>query len=926
MNYSFIFKNVVLLGVFFIDVLKRFIFFIIVFNSLLLTVLGNIPDSLEKRLERATSDTAKVMVYNRFAQELLTGKNRNYYQIQQYAMESRRNQDYQQSLQYAQQGLILAEQLQFDKGRAELYRTMGSACFYMSDYEKAMEHYEKALEICEKLQDMNGMALNNYNIALVLETQQTKIIDQLENLQKALSLWKQIGNTDKMARAYQSIIQLYRDVAEWQLAKNYVDEALNLALETENRHDEAFLYSIYAQICSSTGDVQQAGEYYQKSLHVYENLGEQLRIARMTANIATSLHSDDPEMAIDLLRKSVAIYEKISPTNSILFEIYNHLANQFQIINNYDSIKYYKEKALSKAILSGNQQSISDAYYLIGVFHLNHGDVDQAEKEFRQSYDTALKSGLYREQSNALWELSAAKGQKGDYKKAFEYLQKYQIINDSLDREENKRTVQQLTMQYEFEKDMKKNSETIKAQLERQQQAIKYQQIIVAIISIALIGAAILLLFIIRSNKFMKQANAKLKHQHHEILRINNELKESHNELSKYKDSLEEMVEKQTEKIRQSEIQLRTLSNNLPGGCIYQKLVFQDGKEIISYISSTAEKWLGISAESVMNDINRFNEQMMPEDIERKRELEQESIRTMSSHTIEYRLMKDDQEIWVLENAMPRTDKNQKIVWDGIVVDITDRKKYEKDLIVAKERAEESDRLKSAFLANMSHEIRTPMNGIVGFLGFIERDDLPVEKRHTYTGIIRSNVQQLLQLIGDIVDISKMDSHQLSLNHVTFDLNILLNELETFFQDFILKHDKKLELILDRSQFISPCIINSDPVRIRQILSNLIGNAVKFTDKGYIRFGYELTEQRDQLYFFVEDTGIGIPESKLEYIFERFRQAHDEKTQTLYGGTGLGLAISKNLVEMMNGRIGVKSGEGTGSTFHFTLPFLPEKS
>jgi signal transduction histidine kinase len=227
----------------------------------------------------------------------------------------------------------------------------------------------------------------------------------------------------------------------------------------------------------------------------------------------------------------------------------------------------------------------------------------------------------------------------------------------------------------------------------------------------------------------------------------------------------------------------------------------------------------------------------------------------------------------------------------------------------------------------MSHEIRTPMNGIVGFLGFIEREDLSAEKRQAYTTIIRNNIQQLLQLIGDIIDISKMDARLLALHQKQFDLNDLLDELDIFFQDFILKRDKKLELVLDRSKFISPCIIVSDPVRVRQIVSNLVGNAVKFTEKGFIRFGYELIKNPSRLFFFVEDTGIGIVKEKQKYIFERFKQANDGKTQVLYGGTGLGLAISKNLVEMLGGQIGVKSNVDAGSTFFFTLPYkLPRKN
>ena len=910
---------------------KRYILSISAINLLFFTVLGGVPDSLENRLKRATSDTAKVMVYNSCARELLTGPSSDYYQMQQYSQRGRRNENYKQALQYAQQGLILAEEAHFDKGRAELYRTLGSAYLYLNDYEKAVEHYGQALNICEKLQDLNGMAMNYYNIAIVYNAQQTKTYYRLENLQRALSLWKQAGNTNYMVRAYRSIITLYRNAGELRLAETYAQEALNLAIETGNRQEEAQLYyNEFSQIAFLGGNKQARDEYYQKAYQIYQELGNQLRMAALTFLIAANTYSENPDTAIVLLRKAAAIYEKESPTDLQLFDVYNTLADMFQIQNFGDSARYYKEKALNKAILSGIQRIIATAYETTGRFYLDNGDINRAEKDFQKAYDVALKSGLYNMQSISLRRLSNICYRKGDYKTAFEYLHKYQHINDSLTMEDNKRNVQKLSMQYEFEKDMAENTEMIKAQLERQQQAIKYQKTVVAIVSVALIGVAVLLLFIIRSNRLKNMANAKLEQQHREILRINNELKESHRELSRYKDSLEEMVKRQTAKLQQNEMQLRTLSDNLPGGCIYQKLSFPDGKQMITYISNTAERWLGMNAEALMDDINVFYRKMMPEDVEEKRRLERESIRTMSPHTFEYRLKKGEQEIWLLENVMPRAEKNQRIVWDGIVVDITERKKFEKELIKAKEQAEESDRLKSAFLANMSHEIRTPMNGIIGFLNFIERDDLDAEKRHDYTGIIQSNVQQLLQLVGDIVDISKMDSHQLALHRVAFDLNALLSELEIFFHDFILKRDRMLELICVLTDLPSRCNIYTDPIRLRQILSNLIGNAVKFTDKGYIRFGCQLTDVSPdctsggtELYFFVEDTGIGIPESKQKYIFERFRQVHDERMQSKYGGTGLGLAISKNLVEMMGGQIGVMSEAGVGSTFYFTLPYCP---
>jgi len=247
-----------------------------------------------------------------------------------------------------------------------------------------------------------------------------------------------------------------------------------------------------------------------------------------------------------------------------------------------------------------------------------------------------------------------------------------------------------------------------------------------------------------------------------------------------------------------------------------------------------------------------------------------------------------------------------------------------KELVSAKEKAEESDKLKSAFLANMSHEIRTPLNGIVGFLQFINNDNLSPKRRKEYINIINSNTTQLLRIINDIVDISKIEAKQMTITPVPVDINELMNELWVFFVAHLQANNKgHVKLILDESGMIDPCVIYIDPTRLRQVLNNLIGNAVKFTDKGYIRFGYRKAEA-DVLEFVVDDSGIGLPENQREVIFERFRQADTDKSiQKLYGGTGLGLTISRSLVQLEGGKIWVESTEGLGSSFYFTIPYLP---
>jgi PAS domain S-box-containing protein len=264
-----------------------------------------------------------------------------------------------------------------------------------------------------------------------------------------------------------------------------------------------------------------------------------------------------------------------------------------------------------------------------------------------------------------------------------------------------------------------------------------------------------------------------------------------------------------------------------------------------------------------------------------------------------------------------------------IARDITKRKKAEqriasnnRELIRAKEKAEESDRLKSAFLANMSHEIRTPMNGIMGFTQLLKQPGIEGEKRNEYLEIIESRSKELMQIINDIIDISVIEANQLTLNREEMGLNDLLHDLQVFYQQSLANlPDKQINLTHYAGLNNSQSLITADHQRIRQIFSNLLSNAIKFTSSGFVHFGYEL-QNKDELLCYVEDTGIGIPRKAQPWIFERFRQADDSITRS-FGGTGLGLAITRQLVEKQGGKIWFRSEEGEGTTFYFTLPFEP---
>ena len=300
-------------------------------------------------------------------------------------------------------------------------------------------------------------------------------------------------------------------------------------------------------------------------------------------------------------------------------------------------------------------------------------------------------------------------------------------------------------------------------------------------------------------------------------------------------------------------------------------------------------------------------------------------------------ILKSERQIITKNGSLIYVEMNSKEMPDGTYQsffrDVTNRKKNEEllrfknteykelneQLNIAKAKAEESDKLKSAFLANMSHEIRTPMNAICGFSQLLGRKTIVEEKRNQYINIINANSQQLLGIINDIVDISKIESGLASLLDSEFDINLMLSNLVHTLIPNTANHN--ITLTFNKGLHDKQSSIIGDEVKIRQILTNLLVNAIKFTEKGNIEVECKLNDS-NMLMFSVKDTGIGIPKESLTKIFERFQQI-DGTIQDSRKGTGLGLAISKGFIDLMGGEIWAQSELGKGSTFYFTIPYIP---
>jgi len=340
-----------------------------------------------------------------------------------------------------------------------------------------------------------------------------------------------------------------------------------------------------------------------------------------------------------------------------------------------------------------------------------------------------------------------------------------------------------------------------------------------------------------------------------------------------------------------------------------------DGRALL--LNSSFYESLGFTREEFLN----IDQQALIHPADRERILEESKVlvdKGSSSH--EYRVLHKNGTYLHMSSkvVLIRGEEGQEDLVLFIMRDISERKQFIKDLERAKEKAVESDKLKSAFLANMSHEIRTPMNSIIGFSNLLNKADLGSEERELYIDRIVSNSEMLLTLITDIIDLAKIESGQVTINHGRIRLSGLIREME----EHALGEAKRLDkghLEVTTHIASGDCEVEADVLRVTQIMKNLINNAIKFTEKGKVEIGCRLDSSQKTVVLFVRDTGIGIAPEHSELIFDQFRQVDGSNTRK-FGGTGLGLSICRNLVQLMGGKIWVESEPGGGSLFQVELP------
>ena len=353
---------------------------------------------------------------------------------------------------------------------------------------------------------------------------------------------------------------------------------------------------------------------------------------------------------------------------------------------------------------------------------------------------------------------------------------------------------------------------------------------------------------------------------------------------------------------------------------VYHGIGLIDENYVITFCNRSFGRILGIREENCArkNFINIVGS-------ENRSNVEEKLAKCKSKQDTSFEIiikLDDETEKYIQVHAAPRVNSNGAYIGAFLsLLDITDHVLMEDELIKARDKAEEADRLKTTFLTNMSHEIRTPMNSILGFSSMLKLKGITRPKRDQYLDIIISRGKHLMEIINDILDITKLDENQIQITPTPCILNDLLRDLYHIFNSNLQNSKKPVKLLMHPYLSEEQSTIIADGLYLHQVMSNLLNNSEKFTEEGFIEFGY-IIENKVNILFYVRDTGIGVPPDMKDIIFERFRQA-DESFTRIYGGMGLGLSICKGLVNLMGGSIWAESDGKTGSTFYFTIPYHP---
>lgn len=741
----------------------------------------------------------------------------------------------------------------------------------------------------------------------------------------SLDLFKNQGKADDVNKVYSALGDAYYGLNSGDSALYYYNVALKKYQELGDRLSIGNIFSKIGNVYWITNNFDKALEYYLNTLNTFQDLEYSEGLAKIYIKIGLIYYiTAYYDKSLEYFARSEKILEE-KYDKDVQADLYFRMGESHsKMRNNSEALKYF-DSSLKLYQSLGNELRVAWITHAKSRVMHNQGKNNEAielaktalkiggvfeDKWFNTSlytslanyqidiknYDEALnnlKAGEATARELKNWSLqkdnflcfSKYYDALGQYKASLSYYKKFQQLSDSIQNKDRNERIAQLQTRFESERNKKelrlKEQEINKSKAKLQKQ--KYQLYIFAF---GVLVVLILSFGLYRQYKILEVKGKKIE-------RINEEL--------------DQRVKERTSALRLTQYSVDQASDPIywlsPAG----NYIFANKSGCI-HLEYTKEELEHLTITDILPNFNKQDWEQFWDIIKTDKSLNFESYHKRKSGSV-----------FPVEVALNYVDHEGSEFAFAYVKDISERKHREENLKKAKEKAEEADKLKSAFLANMSHEIRTPMNAIIGFSDLLISDEYTDEEKKEFGNLIKNSGSSLLKLIDDIIDISIMEAGHLKLNMTSVNVNYHLNEIAMFFIGDRERLGKaNVEIKLNIPPDSDKIRIETDPVRFRQVVNNLVGNALKFTENGTVELGYSIGSD-PVLHFYVKDSGIGIRPEKIGLIFERFNKLDDDRR--IYAGTGLGLTISKKIVEELGGFMYVESEYGKGSKFSFTLPY-----
>lgn len=795
---------------------------------------------------------------------------------------------------------------------------------YVHNPERSLQYTETALKIARDHKDKLSEART---LQAIGETYKKLDLDRLSfpYYSEAMKIANEINKINLEADLVISIGDIYYKSSRNDSAQDFYLKGLTLYQKNNDKNGIALSLLKLGNTYWFTTNYDKALDFYLKALALYESTKNNAGIAKVYSNVG-SLYTvlGDNKKAIGFLEKSLKFfidYDNAEALSELYFRLgfaYEELKNYEMAMNFYELAKsiydslhierksayivrsmakiyFAKGNTLRAIALTKQASEIFNKYEYtwaqieasndLGKYYISNEEFDKALTYLQKSLKLSEQLKSWELLKTTYKELSVLYEAKSEYKKSLLYFKKFQAMSDSVTLREKTTRYTELQAKYETnkkEQEIQQKNEEINKNIE----LIKRQKI-----HLYLFGAGIILILILSFALYSQYRLLEIKGR--KIERINTEL--------------DQRVKERTSALRLTQFSIEHAADPI-------FWIDHDGGFV--YVNNSASETLNYSKEELLK---RKVTDIIPKFSFADWIDFWEITKKEGSLVVETNFKRRVQSIFPVEMILNFINHEGKEYTFAFVRDISDRKQKEENLRNAKEKAEEADKLKSAFLANMSHEIRTPMNAIIGFSDMLVQEEFTTEEKLEFANIVRSSGDTLLKLIDDIINISLIEAGQLKINIGKHHLNTLLKEIHLSFQGEKIRLNKEhIDIRLAQKNFDDHITISADKVRFQQILTNLVGNALKFTESGSIEIGYTISDKKT-VCIFVKDTGIGIPKEKIPLIFERFRKLNDDKK--IYSGTGLGLTISKRLVEEMGGELTVDSDLGKGSIFRFTIPY-----